>query len=180
MRFGLREIMFLLVLVAVPVAAYFFVFQPRSLEIAQAREEIQRKQDRLRLLENTTQGAGALSEQIDKLETVIEEHRQQLPDAALIDEIIRQVTEVAEAYRLRTRSIRNKDTNITPHWAERQMRVVITGDFDGFYQFLVDLENMPRLTKISDLTIERLKDTDATDGEMKADFVLSIFFENNG
>ncbi len=178
MRFGPREILFLLVLAAMPVAAYFLVFQPRSVEIAEARQEIKTKQERLKELGETTREVGALPEQISRLESLIEDSRERLPDAALIDEIVRQVTEVASEYNLRTRSIRAQDTKITPHWAERQMKVVITGDFASFYSFLVDLENMPRITKISQLTLEKLKETNAEEGQMKADFVLSIFFEN--
>ena len=33
MRFGIRELIFVLVLLAMPVAAYFFVFEPRNVQI---------------------------------------------------------------------------------------------------------------------------------------------------
>ena len=41
MRFGFRELIFLVVLLAVPVASWWYVFKPRNTEIAQARMEIE-------------------------------------------------------------------------------------------------------------------------------------------
>ena len=37
MQFGPREAVFILLLLAMPVAAYFFVFQPRATQVAEAR-----------------------------------------------------------------------------------------------------------------------------------------------
>ena len=56
------------------------------------------------------------------------------------------------------------------------------GQFDGFYTFLLALESLPRITRIHELKLERKsagrsgKDDDPS-GVMKADFVLSIYFE---
>ena len=40
MKLGIREIAFLLVLAAIPVAAWYFVFEPRNQDIEQSRQEI--------------------------------------------------------------------------------------------------------------------------------------------
>ncbi|MCH8244120.1 MAG: hypothetical protein IH897_16140, partial [Planctomycetes bacterium] len=44
MRFGIRELIFLVVLLAVPVASWWYVFKPRNAEIQQAHREIEVKQ----------------------------------------------------------------------------------------------------------------------------------------
>ena len=51
MRFGFREFIFLIVLLAVPAVSLFYVFQPRNREIRQALAEMQVKQTRLDRLE---------------------------------------------------------------------------------------------------------------------------------
>ena len=38
MRFGTRELLFLLLLIGMPVAAYCFVFQPRAEAVEEVRE----------------------------------------------------------------------------------------------------------------------------------------------
>ena len=40
MRMGPREVIFLVVLLVVPVASYFYVFKPRNQEIKQAQIEV--------------------------------------------------------------------------------------------------------------------------------------------
>ena len=56
MRFGLRELIFLIVLLAVPASALFIVFKPRNVEIQQALREIDTKRQRLDRLAQLTIG----------------------------------------------------------------------------------------------------------------------------
>jgi Tfp pilus assembly protein PilO len=49
----------------------------------------------------------------------------------------------------------------------------LTGNFDGFYEFLLDLEQMPRLTQIRQMNIKR---SDQQNGAMSATFTLSVYF----
>ena len=54
MKLGPREIIFLLVLTAVPVGAWFFVFEPRNQEIAQSRRTISAMETTLARLDQLT------------------------------------------------------------------------------------------------------------------------------
>ena len=59
---------------------------------------------------------------------------------------------------------------------EQPLDVEITGDFDGFYTFLLALEQLPRITRISNMEIQRSKDVD---GEMRAKCVLSVYYQRD-
>jgi len=178
MRFGPREIIFLLVLIAMPALAYFLVFQPRSVRISQARAEIQSKQERLSVLNSDTGEYASLSEETEQLRQLVEKSRQRLPDAAQVDAIIHDIDEKVRLYKLKTESVRRMDDLVTPHWGETRMSVVMTGNFMDFYGFLRDMENMQRITKVSKLKIERTMTSGAPEGQMKAEFLLSIFYES--
>ena len=65
MRFGVRELVFVLLLLGMPVAAFFFVFQPRNQQIAEARDEIVKKQSKLQQLEAATSAMSDLGEEIE-------------------------------------------------------------------------------------------------------------------
>ena len=52
----------------------------------------------------------------------------------------------------------------------------LEGNFSSFYSFLLELENLPRIMKIRELKLEKQK-TD--EGQIAADFIVSIFFQNN-
>jgi Tfp pilus assembly protein PilO len=62
-------------------------------------------------------------------------------------------------------------------YMEQPLKMKMTGNFNGFYDFLVKLEQLPRITRVPDLHLTRSQDTD---GFMKADFVLSIYFQPEG
>jgi len=50
----------------------------------------------------------------------------------------------------------------------------LAGDFNGFYVFLQQLENMPRITRVTHMNLTKMIEKD---GSMQAKLTLSIFFE---
>ena len=71
MRFGFRELVFFIVLLAVPVAAYFYVFKPRNAEIGRANTEIIVKQARLDTLAAVAANIDDIGLEIEKGEESI-------------------------------------------------------------------------------------------------------------
>ena len=51
----------------------------------------------------------------------------------------------------------------------------LEGDFLGFYAFLQAMENQPRIMRIHKMELE--KKSDAPQGHVQANFVVSVFFE---
>jgi type IV pilus assembly protein PilO len=176
MRFGLREAIFILLLLAMPTAAYFFVFQPRNEQIASAREEVRRKQDKLALLEQETANMSDLGKEIDKLTAAIEAFEQKLPAQREVDGVLKEVWKLTAANKLTPKSVRTDKIDKKAHYAELPIKMQIIGDFDGFYNFLMELEKLPRITRMPKMKLKKHKQEEQ-DGTMTADVVLSIFFE---
>ena len=176
MRFRTRELVFLLVLLAMPVAAYFFVFQPRATQIAQAQAEIQQKQAKLKQLEAATQSIADLGDEIDKLSQAINVFEQKLPAQQEVEVILKEVWQLAAKHSLTPRSVRTDKILSTAHYAELPIKMEIVGDFDGFYSFLLELEKLPRITRMPQLKMQKVS---TEEGVMQADLVLSIFFEGS-
>ncbi len=59
-------------------------------------------------------------------------------------------------------------------YSEQPIRMVISGPFGGFYNFLRSVEGLPRITRISEMTLEK---DPKVEGQMTADFVLTIYFD---
>jgi hypothetical protein len=60
--------------------------------------------------------------------------------------------------------------------------MVLEGQFDGFYQFLLELENLPRITRVHKMKLQRAGTRGAPSrelpsGAMRAEFTLSIYFK---
>ena len=57
---------------------------------------------------------------------------------------------------------------------QQPIQLSLSGDFNGFYSFLLQLEKLQRITRVTDMTLQKINDHD---GEMQAQLTLSIFFE---
>lgn len=181
-RFGLREAIFAAVLLAVPMASYFFVFSPRNGQIKLAKSEMQKKETRLAELHKLTGRIGDLDREIVNWEEALKRLDEKLPDQEGVDAILGQITELAQANKLLVRSIRGEKAIPAASYMELPLRTTIEGSFDGYYQFLLDIEALPRITRVHHLKMARLEsgrgeDRPITPGTMKAEFVLSIYFD---
>ena len=179
---GLRDLAFVAVLMAVPIASYFFVFAPRNDEIAKARAEISAKNVRLENLRRLTSRIGDLGREIVEREEELERLNQKLPDREGVDRILEQVTQLAQKSNLAVRSVKGEKVVPAGMAMELPLKTVIEGDFDGFYQFLLDVESLPRITRVHAMKIAKLGlgPRDNSDkfvqGSMRAEFTLSIYF----
>ncbi len=175
MRFGVREFIFVTLLLAMPIAAYFFVFRPRNIQIAEARAEISDKQAKLERLRAATKNIADLGQEIDKLAETIELFEQKLPAEREVEVILKQVWELAAAHRLTPKSVRTDKPVTAAHFAELPIMMTINGNFDGFYSFMLDLEKLRRITRMPQMKIEKV--TKDQEGQMEARVVLSIYFD---
>lgn len=175
MKFGWREIIFFLLLLALPVASYFLVFQPRNRQIAQANQQVLERRQKLSKLETATRQVDDLGREIQRLESAIGHFENRLPAQQEVDVILRQVWEVAMRHQLMPQSVHTDKPILWPQYSQQPIRMTITGSFDGFYAFLIDLERLERITGISKLEVKRVAATQPQ--PLKFEFVLSIFFE---
>lgn len=182
MRFGIREIMFFLVLLAVPVASFFYVFKPRNDEIRQARAEIEAKQATLNRLADAVAKIPDIGIEIENGKDQIAVIEAKLPSAQDVEGILEQVTQLARKNRLNSKSVKSEKPVPAAAYMELPLKIMMEGEFDGFYQFLIELENLPRITRIHQLKLERVTGKNPEDtlppGSMKAEFTLSIYFES--
>jgi type IV pilus assembly protein PilO len=182
MQFGSREVIFLIVLLVVPVASYFYVFKPRNHEIKQAQVEVENKQAKLDNLREVTEKIDDIGLAIEQGRAAIQLVEAKLPSARDVEVILEDVWELAASSRLTVKSIKSEKPVPAAGYMEQPLKVSMEGRFDGFYTFLLALESLPRITRIHELKLERKTggrsgDSDDPSGIMKADFVLSIYFE---
>lgn len=177
MKFGLRQLIFFTVLVAVPVSSYFLVFRPQNAEISRAKAEIEHKRAMLQKLREATAKAPDLERANAEIAESIRAIEARLPSDKEVDDILRQVASLADKNGLQVPVFKKGDKPLPAGLAlEQPLEVEFTGDFDGFYNFLLDLEQLPRITRLPDLGIER---NDKVDGDMRASMTLSIYYQDD-
>ena len=176
MKIGLREWIFVALLAAIPVGAYFLVFTPHNKAIADANVQIQQKHAKLQRLARATRDIEDLGKEVDKLREAIDFFESKLPPADQIDRLLKEVWQIADSNGLVTKSFRTMSAESKASYNELPILMQLEGEFEGFYAFLLALEQLPRITRIGKMELN--KDNNA-EGRMRAVITLSIFFEGD-
>jgi type IV pilus assembly protein PilO len=173
MKLGIREILFFIVMLAVLGSAYFFVFSKANDKRKALEADTLAKQRDLDNLHNATSGINDRNHKIAELESAIKFFDGKLPPQRDVDTILQQVAQTSEAAGLATQTVKPSKSETTAHYSEEPIELSLTGSFEGFYQFLLDLEKLPRLTRVTQMKLSKI---DERKGQMTAHLTLSIYF----
>jgi Tfp pilus assembly protein PilO len=173
MKIGFREIIFLTLMAALLAVAFLFLKKTDE-KRNKLLGEIRIEQAAITNLKTATAGIADLGKKLDELQQAITFFESKLPQEKEMDKILKEVWQMAEANSLQTKTIRTLKSEKAASFSEQPIQLSLAGDFTGFYSFLLQLEKLPRLTRINEMRLEKINDRD---GEMSAQLTLSIFFE---
>ena len=174
MKFGMREVIFLAVMVGLLGCAYFFVFKKSEQRKVELRAQIEASQTKLNNLQQATIGIDDINRKIEELQKAITFFESKLPQEKEVDKILKEVWQIAESNSLQTKTIKTLRTERAANYSEQPIQMNLSGDFNGFYSFLLQLEKLPRITRVTQMNLTKITNRD---GEMQAQLTLSIFFE---
>ena len=176
MKFGLRELLFFGLLIAIPIGAYYWVFKPSNENWHRQKAQIKVKELKLAELNKAACGVYDLNAEVEKLAEAVTFFESKLPAQHEIHKILEQVTKIADKQRLETRLFKTLKPEPFANYSEQPIEMEVYGDFDAYYQFLLELEKLPRITKVKEMFL--VKDANL-EGAMNAKFTLSIFFDSS-
>ena len=177
MKFGMRELLFFVVLLGFLGSTHYFVFAPANKKREAIRAEIIRKQQAMSNLRQSTKGIDDLNKKIGELQKAIAFFESKLPQEKEFDKILKEVSQMAETNSLQTKTVRTLKQERSSNYSEQPIQMTLSGNFNGFYLFLQQLEKLPRITRITSMSLQKIADRD---GDMQATMTLSIFFEPDG
>ncbi len=175
MTSGIKKIVFLIFISGLGFAAYQYMIKPARAEMAATRERIEAKQNKLAEFEQAKVTAQGLVRQLEQLEDAIELLESKLPPKSQIHKVLEQVTVIAQKQGLKPKTIRTLKKKDCNGYIEQPLRMEVVGDFNSFYSFLLELEQLPRIMKIRQLQLTKQK---KSEGRISANFVVSIFFQD--
>jgi len=175
MTSGLRKAVFFVLLVGTAVVGYQYMIKPANKRLAEAKGRVEAKLAKLTEFEKTTTAAEDLTKQLAQLQQAIEFFESKLPPTSEIHKVLEQVTVIAQKEGLKPKTIRTLDQKDNSGYVEQPLEMELEGDFNAFYSFLLELEKLPRIMKIRELDLEKQKEGE---GKIAADFIVSIFFQN--
>ena len=172
---GFRKAVFFVLLVGVSVAGYKYMIKPANRNLFEARERVQAKLDKLDEFEKATTAAEGLTKQLKQLQEAISFFESKLPPTSEIHKVLEQVTVIAQKQGLKPKTIRTLQKKDNSGYIEQPLKMGLVGNFNSFYSFLLELEKLPRIMKIRELKLDK---EDEGEGQIEAEFIVSIFFQN--
>ncbi len=175
MSSGLRKAVFFILLIAVAAAGYRYMIKPANQHLAEAKQRVEGKRAKLTEFEDATAKAEDLNKQLEQLQEAVRFFESKLPPTSEVHKILEQVTVIAQKQGLKPKTIRTLRQKDNSGYVEQPLNMKLVGEFTSFYSFLLELEKLPRIMKLRELKLEK---ESKAEGEVTAEFILSIFFQN--
>jgi type IV pilus assembly protein PilO len=172
-KFGNRELVFTVVMLGLLAGSYFLGFAKQNERRLAKQADIDSRRRSLAQLQEATAGVGDVEKKIDELQRATSVFEAKLPHAKEIDTILRELWQLAESRNLTTKTVRTLASHRLNGYSEQPIEMSLSGDFNGFYEFLLHLEKLPRLNRVTHMYLTKINEHD---GEMQAQMTLSIYF----
>lgn len=182
MNSSTRQILYVLVLLAVPISSWYFVFVPRNADIDKTNQEIKERESQLQQLATVVATMGDLRRAVNEGEAAIERVEAKLPSRRDVESMLEQVWQVARRNDLTVKSVKTMPSVTSTVYMELPLKVELEGPFEGYYRFLLELETLPRITRIFNMHLKRPLQARTGEsqqpGDITAEFELSIYFSD--
>ncbi|MCH2139438.1 MAG: type 4a pilus biogenesis protein PilO [Phycisphaerales bacterium] len=182
MNTHVRQIAFVITLIAIPVTAWYAVFSPQNAEIHAAMLDIASRQRQLDRISLMAERIPALEDALSNGEELVRQVEAQLPRRNDVEGVLESIWQIADRNGLIVRSVKTRPPVPSSVYMELPLEVAMDGPFNGFYRFLLELETLPRITRLSELAIQeaglkvRSNTADLPEGSVATQFTLSIYF----
>jgi type IV pilus assembly protein PilO len=171
-----RKAVFFVLLLGVAIVGYQYMIKPANEHLAEAKNRVDVKFAQLAKFQQASAAAEDLNKQLGQLQEALGVFESRLPPKSQIHEVLEQVTVIAQKEGLHPKTIRTLKNKDNSGYIEQPLKMELDGNFSSFYSFLLELENLPRIMKIRELKLEKQT---KNEGQIAANFVVSIFFQNN-
>jgi type IV pilus assembly protein PilO len=175
MNSAFRKAVFFILLVGIAVVGYQYMIRPANRNLAKAKQRVEAKLAKLSEFEKATAAAEDLTKQLQQLHDAVKFFESKLPPTSEIHKVLEQVTVIAQKQDLEPKTIRTLEKKENSGYIEQPLKMELTGDFKSFYSYLLELEQLPRIMKIRELDLDKQRQQE---GQVSADFIVSIFFQD--
>ncbi|QOV90120.1 type IV pilus inner membrane component PilO [Humisphaera borealis] len=174
MKLGMREMLFVVAMLGLLAASYFLVFTKQDAKRSDKVQQRDTKRAALHELDRATASVHDVDKKIKELQAATAFFESKLPQAKEMDKVLKEIWQLADANGLRTQTVKTPRSVKMAGYSEQMLELNLAGDFKGFYEFMLQLEKLPRLTKVTKMNLTKITDKD---GEMQASLTMSIYFE---
>jgi len=161
-------------LVLLGVGAGALVVRPVLQQSAKDQEAIRARQAELVKLQRVVRRIQDLKQEITRLEQALAFFEDRLPEEREIDVILREVWLIADSKSLTPRRIQTDRSESGSRYNTQPITMTLEGGFHEFYEFLLGLERLPRITKVRQMQMTK---SPTQEGVVEVDVLMDIYCE---
>ncbi len=176
MRSRFREIIFLTAMFAMLGCTYALVRSSAVSRQAALNADTVAKRQAIAEFAQSAASVEAMQLQMADVSKSIDDFQRHLARPEQIGDIVSNLSRLAVANSLATQSIKMLPIGQQVGLGEQPVELSLTGDFNGVYALLLQIEKLPQLTRVTKLKINK---TDEQDSAVRATITLNIYFEPN-
>jgi type IV pilus assembly protein PilO len=150
---------FVLMFVAVQVAAYFIFWQSQTEEIERGRQEVDKQKEAFLEKKKLAVNLEAYKQQRAEIEQSFGTLLKQLPNKSEMDALLIDINQAGLGRGLAFELFKPADKeNITEFYAELPVNIKVTGNYHDLGAFASDVAKMPRIVLLTDLKLDPPKE----------------------
>jgi type IV pilus assembly protein PilO len=150
---------FLLLFIAIQVAAYFLFWQGQAEEIEKGRLEVGKQKETFLEKKKLAVNLEAYKQQRAEIEQSFGTLLKQLPNKSEMDALLIDINQAGLGRGLAFELFKPADKeNITEFYAELPVNIKVTGNYHDLGAFASDVAKMPRIVLLTDLKLDPPKD----------------------
>src|SRR5437660_4127165 len=125
MKLGLRELLFVCVMLGLLASSYFFVFDKMNRKRIAVAADTAEKQRCLANLRQSTAGIDDLNRKIDELQKAIGFFEKKLPQQREMDNILRELSQLSDEHGLTTRTVKTLKSERAANYSEQPIQLTL-------------------------------------------------------
>jgi len=170
--------------IAVGIAAgfYFLLFAPQQRKLSALRASIRTIEGQLVRQGVEVAGLPEIETNLKQANELLADYRTRIPAAADVGNIVEQVSAIAERLVLRNRNIEPMEPQKRGPVTALPIRISFEGAFSAAFNFLREVERLPRVARVTELIVEFNEPDDErpvgdlADG-LRTELTLEVFYE---
>jgi type IV pilus assembly protein PilO len=152
------------------------MIKPANNSLHQTQQRIKSKKQKLSEIENIKIAAEDISKRLENLENTIKVLESRLPPSSEVHKVLKQVTTIAQRQGLDATTIRTMDKKNNSGYIEQPLKIQLKGEYLGFYSFLLEMEELPRIMRLRQLKLIKQR---KKEGKVSVEMIISVFFEED-
>jgi type IV pilus assembly protein PilO len=150
---------FILIFIAIQVAAWFLLWQSQTEEIERGRNEVTKQKEVFLEKKKLAVNLEAYKQQRAEIEQAFGALLKQLPNKSEMDALLIDINQAGLGRGLAFELFKPASTeNFTEFYAELPVNIKVTGQYHDLGAFASDVAKMPRIVLLTDLKIDPPKD----------------------